>query len=190
MANDVAKAFAQIAKAIKETDAKLTEVAEFAINIIVLRTRKGLDADRQRFAPYTEEYYNHKYFKGKKRTFLAAKAAKAEKRARKALGSAVTDSQKDAADRAFNASVKAKALLHSYEQGRDVDLTVTGHMLGSLVPAAISPGEVTIEFSGTEEIAKALGNMRKRDFFDVRANEELEAIADLFGEMIVAEILK
>jgi hypothetical protein len=190
VANDLSKAFSALAKAIKETDAKLTEVAEFAINIIVLRTRKGLDADRQNFAPYTEAYYNHKYFKGKTRTFLAAKAAKTEKRARKALGSAVTDRQKDTADRAFNASAKAKALLHSYDQGRTVDLTVTGHMLGSMVPTAISPGEVTIEFSGTEEIAKALGNSRKRDFFDVRADEELEAIADLFGDMIVAEVMK
>lgn len=188
--SDLAKAFAQIAKAVKQTNKQLTEVGQFAIAIITLRTRKGLDADRNQFAPYTEAYYNWKYFKGKTRTFLQAKAAKADKRARKALGNAETDRQKDLADKAFNSSMKAKALLASYDAGRTVDLTLTGHMLGSMIPVVIGPGEVDIEFSSPKEIAKAIGNSHKRDFFDIRADEELDAIADLVGEAIVAEILR
>jgi hypothetical protein len=190
VANDIKSAFQQLAKAIKETDRQLRDVAEFAINIIVLRTRKGLDADRQKFAPYTEAYYNWKYFKGKTHAQIKTKAAKAEKRARKTLGSAVTDRQKDSADKAFASSVKAKALLASYEAGKDVDLTLTGHMLGSIVPHPVGPGEVEITFSSPKEIAKAIGNSRKRQFFDIRADEEIEAIADLMGEEIIAEILK
>lgn len=188
--SDLVKAFEQLSKAIKETQVQLEEVASFAINLIILRTRKGLDADRQKFAPYTEAYYNWKYHKGKTRSFFEVKAAKAEKRARKALGRAETDSQKDSADKAFNSAMKAKALLASYNAGHDVDLTLTGHMLGSMIPVVRGPGEVDIEFSSPEEIAKAVGNSRKRDFFDVRAQEEIDAIADLFGELIIVEALK
>lgn len=141
MADSLKQAFdklnAVVNSAPKET---LGEVGQFAISLITLRTRKGLDADRQKFKPYSARYV--------------------PVRQRKHLR---TD---------------------------PVDLTVTGHMLGSLVPRVTGDNEVTIEFSGTKEIAKAIGNLRTRDFFDIRADDELEAIADLFGDQIVAEILK
>lgn len=141
MANDLSKAFDRLNAAVKDSPkAVLQEVGEFAISLITLRTRKGLDADRKRFKPYSARYVPVRQYRGLQ-----------------------TDS---------------------------VDLTVSGHMLGSMVPAVTGDNEVTIEFSGTREIAKALGNSQTRDFFDVRADEELEAIADLFGNMIVAEVMK
>jgi hypothetical protein len=141
VANDLSKAFDRLNAAVTDSPkAVLQEVGEFAISLITLRTRKGLDADRKRFKPYSARYVPVRQHRGLQ-----------------------TDS---------------------------VDLTVSGHMLGSMVPAVTGDNEVTIEFSGTKEIAKALGNSQTRDFFDVRADEELEAIADLFGDMIVAEVLK
>lgn len=70
------------------------------------------------------------------------------------------------------------------------DLTVTGHMLGSMVPSATGENEVTIEFSSPKEIAKALGNQRTREFFDVRQEAELDAIADAVADLLVAEMVK
>jgi len=119
----------------------LEEVGQFAIVVITLRTRKGLDADRKTFKPYSARY--------------------TPVRQRKHL------------------------------QTDPVDLTVTGHMLGSMVPRVTGDNEVTVEINGTKEIAKVVGNTNLgRDFFDVRADAELEAIADLFGDKIVAEIVK
>jgi len=70
------------------------------------------------------------------------------------------------------------------------DLTVTGHMLGSMTPAITGQSEVTVEFNGAKEIAKALGNMSKRDFFDVRQDAELEAIMEDLADGLIAEIVK
>jgi hypothetical protein len=142
VADDIKSAFQQLNDAIvsvsKDT---LTEVGQFAVAVITLRTRKGLDADRKKFKPYSARYI--------------------PVRQRRAL------------------------------QTDPVDLTVTGHMLGSIVPRVTSDDEVTLEFSGTKEIAKAKGNIGLgRDFFDIRADEELEAVASLFGDHLVAEILK
>jgi hypothetical protein len=143
VANDGLKdTFDQLNKAITAVSREtLTEVGEFAVAVITLRTRKGLDADRKRFKPYSARYV--------------------PVRRRRSL------------------------------QIDPVDLTVTGHMLGSMTPRVTSDNEVTVEFNGTKEIAKAIGNTgHGRDFFDIRADEELEAIADLFGDKLVAEIIK
>jgi len=142
VASDLKKAFDAINDAVtdaaKET---LTEVGQFAVAIISLRTRKGLDADRHDFKPYSKNYVPYR----KRRGLRVDK----------------------------------------------VDLTVTGHMLGSITPTVTGDNEVTLEFNGTKEIAKAIGNTNLgRDFFDVRADEELDALADILGDKLIAEILK
>ena len=139
--SELADAFDQLNKAIthvsKET---LEEVGQFAITIITLRTKKGLDADREQFKPYTKAYARKRLNKG------------------------------------YSASPP--------------DLTIKGHMLGSMLPVVTGDNEVTVAFGSPKEDAKARGNSHKREFFDVRADAELEAIADLFGDKLVAEIVK
>jgi hypothetical protein len=57
VADDIKSAFQQLNDAIvnvsKDT---LAEVGQFAVAVITLRTRKGLDADRKKFKPYSARY--------------------------------------------------------------------------------------------------------------------------------------
>lgn len=141
MADDIKRAFDKLnAAVISVPKAALEAVGQLAISIITLRTRQGIDADGNRFKPYTKAY------------------------------------AKDRAKRNLRQSPP--------------DLTVTGHMLGSQVPRVTGDNEVTVEFSSPREIAKAIGNSRTRDFFDVRLEQEIEAIADTVADEIVAEMLK
>lgn len=136
-----AEAFDELNEALTEVSkAQLEEVADFAVDLIVTRTRKGIDADGQKFKSYTPKY--------------------AKVRARKHLR---TDPP---------------------------DLSVTGHMLGAIqaVPGA---DEVQLTFNNRHEIDKAVGNTNNgRDFFDVRRDEELEAIAEVIGDGIAAKITR
>ena len=139
--SDLSQAFDDLNAALTNaSEAQLKAAGEFAITIISLRTKKGLDADGNPFRPYVPKY--------------------AAWRKRRKL------------------------------QADKVDLTVQGHMLGSMVPSVTGDNEVTIEFSGTKEIAKAIGNSRLRDFFDVRQDREIEAIAETLAEELIAGILK
>lgn len=140
MASDLSNAFKAIADAIEGNKKTLEPVAQLAISIITFRTRKGLDADGQRFKPYTKKYIPYR---------------------------------------------RKKKL-----QTQNVDLTVTGHMLGSMQGKVTGPGEITVEFNGTKEIAKAAGNSNKRDFFDIRMAKELDALAEALADEIEAGILK
>lgn len=55
--DDAAKKLGQIGEALHGiTDAQLLELGHAMMNIIVLRTKTGLDADRKPFAPYSEAY--------------------------------------------------------------------------------------------------------------------------------------
>ncbi len=121
-------------------DDVLTEVGQFAASMIFLRTKKGLDADRNTFKPYVPAYIKFRKKKGLR-----------------------VDPP---------------------------DLAVKGHMLGAIEPKITGPNEVTMTFNSPLEAAKAAGNSHKRDFFDVRDDAELEAIADIIGDRFVSEIMK
>lgn len=180
MASDLSKAFQQINKAIKNNEKSLKPVAQFVIALISTRTRKGLDADGQKFKPYSKKYYEWKYFKGKTRSQIFRKASKLAR-----IGS------KNAFNvNAFKRYSKAADVLIAYETGKDVDLTLTGHMLGSMIGKVTGPGEITVEFNGAKEIAKAVGNSRTRDFFDVRLERELDAIAEIVADELVEDMFK
>lgn len=132
--SELSQAFDRLNDMLKVPAPALKAAGEFAISIITLRTKKGLDADGNVFKPYVKRY--------------------ASWRERKQ----------------YRASPP--------------DLTVKGHMLGAMVPV---PGdnEVTIEVTGTKEIAKVLGNSKKREFFDIRRDDELDAIAEEMADLLV-----
>jgi len=140
VASDLKKAFDRLSEVLTWAPPQaLEEVAQFAIHIITLRTRKGLDADGSPFKPYVKKY--------------------AQWRKRKKLRTAPPD------------------------------LTVTGHMLGSIVSSVTENG-ISLEFSSPKELAKAIGNSHTRDFFDIRRDVELDAITDMIGDALLEEILK
>lgn len=121
-------------------DSVLEDVGKFAVTIITLRTKKGLDADRNVFKPYTKAY--------------------ARRRAKRDLR---TDPP---------------------------DLAVKGHMIGAIEPIISGPNEITIGFNAQHEADKATWNTGMgRDFFDVRADAELEAIADVVGDQFITEFM-
>ncbi len=140
--NDLSSALDKLNETLKGApDATLTEVGQLAATMIFLRTKKGLDADRNVFKPYSKAY--------------------AKRRARKGL------------------------------RIDPPDLAVKGHMLGAIEPKITGPNEVTMTFNNPYEAQKAGWNTAMgRDFFDVRADAEIEAIADAIGDQFVAEILK
>lgn len=121
-------------------DEVLEEVGQFATSVILLRTKKGLDADRKTFKPYSERY--------------------AKRRARKHL------------------------------RIDPPDLVVKGHMLGAITPFPGNHNEIVIGFNAQHEADKAVWNTALgRDFFDVRADAEIEAIAEVIGDRFIAEIV-
>lgn len=72
------------------------------------------------------------------------------------------------------------------------DLAVTGRMLGAMV-AVPERNEVSIEFRSPEDALKAAANAdpkkhpdRKRDFFDLRQEDEIEVIESMVLDAIEA----
>ncbi len=164
-ADDAAKVLAAIAAEIDHvTDSELAEAGHVAIALILDRTQKGLDAELKPFAPYASDY---------------------------------------AIERA--------------QQGLSIqpDLRRTGQMLGALVPK-VAGGAVRIEFVDPLDATKAAANNdgvdtsaprtdskkpsrrvapahRKtpaREFVDVRANAELDAVGQAIVNGVVARVEK
>ena len=81
--------------------------------------------------------------------------------------------------------------------GSTPDLAVTGHMFQALGPVVTGHDELTLRFLSRREAQKAewqnYGTKRgipPREFADIRADKETQAIADLFGEAIAANLEK
>lgn len=127
-------------------DATLSQVGHFALNMILLRTKQGKDADLVAFKPYTPEY----------------------------------------------AQVRQKRGLSTRP-----DLAVTGHMLGSMT-VRVAGGEASIVVNNPLEATKLAANNdgttsnpgRKRELFDIRHPTELQAVAEVLGGGMIANIEK
>ncbi len=143
--------------------AHLHVVGQFAVDLIVTRTKAGLDADRHEFAPYTPEYAAKKA--GKIKTLPAYLIR-------------IPLSRKG--------SVAAGALKAAQTAAMKPNLVASGHMLGSITPA-VGPDSVTLSFAGAVEGDKAAGNSHKRDFFDIRDSEELDAVAQALADALLPE---
>lgn len=77
------------------------------------------------------------------------------------------------------------------------DLVRTGHMLGGMIPVVSGEDEVTIAFPSEAEAKKAAANnggtrrqnpRKAREFLDIRQSKELDFIAEVASESIVARV--
>lgn len=165
--DDAAKKLGQIGEALHGiTDEQLLALGHAGMDIIVLRTRAGLDADRKPFVPYSQTYAAEKYHGGAGRSKMVSAVASAEaKRSRawdrgratiKKYGAHSAHAEK--ASKTFASAAKrlnaAREALKEYDTARPVDLVRTGHMVQSLI---VSPGdgEVVIGFGSSREAQKA-----------------------------------
>lgn len=82
------------------------------------------------------------------------------------------------------AEIKAK----SGRNTKPVDLTFSGRMLNSMDGVFISERKGAVVFSRGEEALKALGNNRRRKFFDVKLERELAALSDAALKLIDAKL--
>jgi len=62
-------------------------------------------------------------------------------------------------------------------------------MLGNMSSKFVSLGKALIFFSRSEEALKAAGNSNKRDFFDIRSNQELNEL-NLVADKLVGAAMK
>lgn len=77
------------------------------------------------------------------------------------------------------------------KSGRQIsspDLTWTGSMLGNMATKFEGPGKAAIIFTKTKDAIKALGNIRKRNFFAITQRQEIEALSRELDRQITEEI--
>jgi phage gpG-like protein len=195
------------------SEADMLELGYLAQQIITLRTAKGIDADRIAFAPYSEAYYDAKYFAGKGRKHFEGNVAKrtaAEGRAgarvaktatRFGAHSATHESALAKFMKAKKSTATATAKLGKYAAGATVDLTVTGHMQQAEMVSATA-NEAVIAFASPRQAAIAdwindgtktksgAVKMPKREWFDVRHPDEVAVMEEAIGTKIHGRIEK
>lgn len=191
MADDyeaAAKKLGQIGEALHGiTEAQLLELGHAGLEIIVMRTRAGLDADRKPFAPYSEEY----------KKVRAAKSLQTS-----TVDLAVTGHMIGASSVfpgtgevviGFNSTFEAKkAAAHNF--GVDKQVSVKAHSRGTHVDKKgrrVSRAEVRRDakrknkrvYQRSESVGQHTRHMKmpKRNWFDIRSPEDEAALTEMVG---------
>lgn len=201
-AGDAARMFDDLAGAVSgpPTDGELRELGEFAATTVLLRTKKGLDVDRHPFRPYSTRYAAERAAHGLQKSPVDLT------RTGHMLGSMEVVPGAGEVKVAIMSEVEVgKAAANNF--GVDKNVTVQAHTRSSymhskqgtsLAPEKqrrISRADASKKRTGSIElrehaVSEYTRNQKtpQREFMDVRAPEELEAIAEMFGDVMVKRL--
>ena len=145
----------------------LLEVGHFALAMVLLRTKQGLDVDGKPFEPYSEPYAEERVAHGLARqpVDLARTGAMLG-----AFQPVLEDG--GVSVRCMNEHEAIKAIAHD----RGVDKQVTVHRRAAAKPS----GKVKLAAGSYQRHMR----LPKREVWDVRRPEELAAIAEVAGEKL------
>lgn len=173
--------------------AELQEIGEFAVTTILLRTKKGLDVDRQLFRPYSERY-------AAERAAAGLQTSPPDlTRTGHMLGSIeVVPGAGEVKIAIMSEAEVPKAAAHNF--GVDKTVPVKAHQCSGYMHSKkgrISKAGAAKTRSGAIEKRTYMTTghtrhmkMPQREFVDIRAPEEIAALEDVCASFIVSRVEK
>jgi len=173
---------------------QMADLGDLAINVIVLRTKAGLDADRKAFVPYTPTYARQRQKIGRSATVDLAVSGHMQQAITKSVEGNETSLH------FMSPLEERKALIHN--DGVDTSVSVRSHTRsvyvnsknGQRVSAkaaakAKSAGQSHI-VAREERVESFRRHQRtpKREWFDIRASEDEKIIENAIDEMLSERI--
>lgn len=181
------------------SDSQLVEIGHQALNVMVTRTKAGLDADLRPFVPYSVDYANERAKRGYSTTPDLARTGHM-------LGAMIPLAEPGAVTIRFLSPMEEKIATFQNEgtNRRNASLSVRSHSRGVFVDKAtgrrVSREEVARDrrrknkrvMGRTENVSAhtRTGGVPQREFFDVRAPVEVAAIGESIGDAVQGNVEK
>ena len=187
--NDAANQLGQVAEALHEiTDAQLEELGQFALSLIITRTTTGLDADGAAFAPYSPSYKAAKDAAGHSGSLVNL--------TRKGhMMQAMTTERGDGEVSIVFASPLEATKAAAHDGGTKAKATRAAKRAASAERKKQKKWyrRAWRALRGQKAgriMAARRQHLPERNFFDIRSDRDLLAVADVMGDAVVSNVSK
>lgn len=169
---EVRNDFKKLYRILQRTNA-IDKVAADARNIVVERSLRGKDVNRQPFVPYSE-----------KPLYMAQDHRPKPKGGRRRS----QDGRRKLKTVAYDGGYAEFA--RKTKRKKRVNLFASGDMFRSFQAQPVSPLRAIVAFTRNNPALKALGNQQRREFVGIHEGKELQTLQKSFERIILTDIAK